>query len=305
MVFRILIISFLYLNFCYGQEAIEINQKFNSNKIYKYQIIRGEIDSRKPNQENLNIITDVTLKVKKEKKNIFHLSWTYENSTTQGVDFNLLDEKSKKQINIYKGFRIDFSINENGQLIEFLNFPECKSKLKEIMKNQYIESNSNYITESEISNFLIFLNDSMYSPEILISTYFPEINLFFSMNGENIDIKKTKIENAEIPNPFGGPSFNSIIETKTEKINDSNYIIVCQQSIEKKELNQKLEETFKNISKNTGKPFNDEDVQKFNIASSTKYEYNITEKIIAKIIYQKRINSKDIEKVQLLEIKLN
>lgn len=305
MILRIIIPCFLFLNFCQSQESIQIKQKFNPEKKYNYEIIRGQVDSKKPDFQNLKSVTDVFVLTKKEEENIFHFSWSYGDSKTEGIDFNLLDEKSKKQINIYKGLTIEIRINELGQILEFLNFDNLKSTLKEVMKNQYIMMNSdNEVSEIEISNYLNFFEDSISSPEILIPTYFPELNLFFSMNGEYVNTKKSSIENAEMSNPFGGPSFNSLIETKTENFKDYNYSIVSQQTIEKDELNSKLEETFKVISKKAGKEYNNNDIPNFNTDSSTKYIFNSKDQIISKIEYRKRISSQDTERIQLLEIKL-
>lgn len=301
----ILSISFLTSNNSNGQlkkiDQVELVQNFQLGTKYQYEVQRGKIDSRQPGSENIKSATEIEFNILTENNDIKECSWKYGLTKAIGVNPNQIDEQSKKLMNIYQGFEVKFTIDNRGIIQEITNFEECKIYIKNTFKLIY-ENDSNKMTQEQYNNMMETLKASYESPEILVSTYCPELTIFFAMFGEAIKSDSAKVSKSDLPNPFGGRNFPTNVSTKIQSIKDSIALIAVNQTILSNDFNSIMKETFIELSKLSEKPFNENEIPKMNMSTNTTYNYNFQIKSLNEVYTEKLIEVDDVKQIQTLKV---
>ena len=142
------------------------------------------------------------------------------------------------------------------------------------------------------------------SPEILISTYFPEIALYFNLYSQNL-ITGISIESEYFyPNPFGGEAFPIIGEIKIDSQTKKLLIIKNIEQAKQEEVNRIIKDMLEEMSKQGDSPIKKEEMPNFTVNSESYYYYDIKKKIINKVRLEKKIEISGITQTEILEVNL-
>ncbi len=304
------IVLLLFLNCDINVETIKLNkvaisQNFEIGKKYLYEIQREKIDSRKPGSEKIKSFTEVEFKILAQKKLFKECSWKYGTTKINGVNADQIDEQTKKMINIYKGLEVKFLIDKDGVIQEITNFEECKLILEtcfDEMIKIMISSSQTKITQEKVSNIKKSFKSTYESSEVLISTYCPELTVFFTIFGESFKPDSLYISHSDLPNPFGGRSFPTNITTKIDTVTDNFVLIKSNQIIPTTELNSIMKETIEKISTLSDKPVNGSKIPKFNLIINSTYNFNHKKNILEQVYSEKLIESDGVKQKQTIRV---
>lgn len=282
-------------------DTVKIIQDFQLGTKYQYEVQRGKIDSRKPGIENFKSSTDVEFCVLSHNKDVRECSWKYGSTKVIGINSDQIDEQSSKFMNVFQGMEVKFTIDNNAIIQEITNFEECNRYIENAFKQIY-ENTSKTMTPEQHTKIMGTLKATYETPEMLVSTYCPELTVFFSMFGESLKSDSVYISKSDLPNPFGGRSFPTNVTTKIERIEDNIAIISVEQTIPSKDLNSIMKETFIELSKLSEKPFNVNEIPKVNMKTYATFSYDIKKKSLNEISSEKHIETNDVKQTQTLKV---
>lgn len=287
----------------YGQtkkrNTVEIVQNFQTGKKYRYEVLRGNTDSRKPGNENIKSCTDVEFCIINKKKDIKECSWKYGQTKITGVNMDQLDEQARKQLNLYEGIEVKFLVDQNGTILEITNFEECKASVEKAFELLYSNTNR---TPEQYEKIKGALKSTFKTPEILVSTYCPELSVYFNMFGKTISSDSVVISHSELANPFGGRGFPTDVSTKIDEIRDNVAIISTRQTIPQQELKSIMKETFTELNKLSERPVKEEEIPEINITIFSTSYFDIQKKELKEVSLEKFTDVDDVKQTQTLKI---
>lgn len=280
--------------------VIELIQNFEPGKRFTLDIRKGKVDSRQPGTENMRSSTSVELSIKGNAQSREAI-WTYGPTVIVGGPPGKTDQQTQNLLNLYKGVQVKFRLDEQGQIQELTNFEECKKQLAKGMELTFANA-SRTITPEEKKQMTESLKPSFVSPDVLLGTYFPELQGYFSMFGAVLLSDSVYNSPAEIPNPFGGRSFPATQRTKVEEITNAVATISVQQIIPKEDLQSIMKETFIELAKSTGKPFEESEVPKVNFMAKSVFSYDYKNKVLKEVFTEKQIEADGVKQTQTLQV---
>jgi hypothetical protein len=281
--------------------TVEITQNFEIGKKYSYEIQRGKVDSRNPDLEKVKTSTFIEFSILAMNGEDKECSWKYGLTKVIGITPEMIDEQTKKLINIYEGIEVKFAIDKNGSIKKINNYEDCILSLEKAYKIIY-ENPANKQTPEQIDKILSMLKSSYATPEMMVSSYFPELNLFYNLFGETINSDSIYVSRSELLNPFGGRVLPTNVTTKTDSLTDNFIIISIDQSVPSNDLNAIMKETLMEMSKSTNRSFNENEVLKMKMSICTKFNYDRKNNLLTEVYSDKLIESNGTKQSQTLKI---
>lgn len=282
-------------------DKVEIVQNFKVGKSYKYEVQRGKVDSMKPETENVKSSTDVEFKVLNKKDSFKECSWKYGSTKIIGISSDQIDEQNRKMLNIHQGIEVKFLIDKSGTIQEIINYEECKTYIENRFKLIF-DNAANKTTPEQLEKIISALKYSYETPEILVSTYCPELIAFFTMFGETVKSDSIYISQSDLPNPFGGRSFPTNVTTKIDSVADNIAIISVRQIIPSEDLNSIMKETFIELSKQSDKPFSENDIPKMNMKTCSTFNFDYKKNVLKEVYAEKLIEADGVKQTQTLKV---
>jgi len=281
-----------------------IESHFKTEKTYHFTVKRAKIDSREPMSKDLAQLTQIEASFTQHDK-FMKCVWKYGETKATGSEYLIsrVGPEYNELINIYRGFEIEVLFDPYYGGIELLNY----EKMKENIKDGLLKIYNNQITTID-SATMVLLNQQLeptYStPEMLLSIYFPEITLYFSLYSR-IFTKGVGIKSEySYPNPFGGEAFPIIGKMSIDSANSNTLIIKNKEEAKQEEVNRILKNTLEKMSMLGTAPIDKEEMPDFTLISESYFYYDIQNKIINKVLLEKRIEVSGITQTEILEINL-
>ncbi|MDD4210163.1 MAG: hypothetical protein PHI52_07500 [Bacteroidales bacterium] len=299
LIYFLILISFT----TYGQN-FKIESNFKTEKTYKFTVKRAKIDSKKAIIKDLAQLTQIEA-VFTQSGTLLKCVWKYGDTKVVGPKdiISQIGPEYNELFNIYKGIEIEVLFDPNNGGIELLNY----NKMKENIKNGLLKIYKNQMTKIDSATMAIInqqLEPTYSSPEILISTYFPEIALYFNLYSQNL-ITGISIESEYFyPNPFGGEAFPIIGEIKIDSQIKKLLIIKNREQAKQEEVNRIIKDMIEEMSKQGDSPIKKEEIPNFTVNSESYYYYDIKKKIINKVKLEKKIEISGITQTEILEVNL-
>ncbi|MEM6298870.1 MAG: hypothetical protein AAF740_09305, partial [Bacteroidota bacterium] len=143
---------------------------------------------------------------------------------------------------------------------------------------------------ADIQPLIEHLKTTYSTPELLISTYFPEVIIYFAPYGLMIKEGDTLITNHEYPSPFGGRNipFNGQIELEK---NNNEITLIKSIEVADSSIGEVFRETLGQIPD-------------FDLRIETIYSYNESQSIITKVRQEKYVEINEDRQVKTLEINI-
>ncbi len=283
---------------------IFIQQNFKPNKKYILEIIRSKTDSKEPQMASAGLVTTVELEVLTKEKSLFReCSWKYGATKFLGIPPESIDEKTLKMVNSYKGMDVRFLVDEKGVFQSLTNYSECKASIEKSFQ-LYSDLGAKPQSPEEFKKMMEALSPSYDNPEILISTYCPEIDLYFFLFGQTLNADSVYQEKTELANPFGGSTFPSVSIAKVEDVTSDIAYLSVKQIIEDEDLKRIMQETFKQFAQNSSKPFDEREIPQMNMSTSTLFTFDKKNNIMKEVLGEKFIETGDRKQIQRLKVVL-
>lgn len=301
---RTLICILIIITFsAYGQNY-KIESNFETGKTYKFTIKRAKIDSREPMTKDLAQLTELEATFTEQDKKL-KCVWKYGKTKAVGPEqlISQIGTEYNEMFNLYRGFEIVVLFDPYLGGIELLNYEQMKQNIKngllKVYKNQMTKIDS---TTMSLINQQI---EPTYSTsEILLSTYFPEIGLYFNLYAQNftdgIGVKSEYF----YPNPFGGDPFPIVGEIAVDSKDGDVLIIKNEEKANQEEVNRILKEMVERMSSLGNAPIKKEEMPDFTLNSNSKFFYDLKLKLINKVMLEKIIEVTGITQTETLEINL-
>ncbi len=299
-----LICILILISFSAWSQNYIIESNFEIEKIYRFTVKRGNIDSRKPITKDLALLTEVeaTFILQDDRLKCF---WKYGESKAVGPD-KLISEIEPEYIemfNLYRGIEIEIIFDPFLGGIKLLNY----SQLKQNVKNVFLKTYNNKMTKID-SATMSFINQQIEptfsTPEILLSTYFPEIGLYFNLYAKNFTDGIGMKAVSTYSNPFDGKPFPVEGEFNIDSIDENVLIIKYEEKGNQEEINRIAKETIEKLSKLGKSQIRNEEMPNFKLNSQSKYFYDLKLKLITKVILEKITEVTGITQTVTLEINL-
>ncbi len=287
----------------YGQSYV-IESNFTTDKTYRITVKRAKLDSRKPWTKDLAQMTDIEAIFTQQDKNL-KCVWKYGDTKAIGPEqvISHIGSDYIDLFNLYRGYEIELIFNPSTGEIKLANYEQIKQKLRDGTLKIY----NNPMTKIDSSGLLLViqqLEPTFSTPEILLSSYFPEIVLYFNLYGVSISKRFGMKSEYFYPNPFGGDPFPVIGEISIHSKNRNTLIIKNEETANQEEVNRILKEMIERISKLRDSSNQKEELPEFKLYVKSRYFYDLKQKLISKVMLEKIIEATGITQTETLEITL-
>ncbi len=301
---RTLIYIIILISFTAYSQDYKVESDFKTEKTYQLTVKRAKIDSREPMTKDLAQLTQIEATFTHQDKRLKCI-WKYGETKAVGPEqlISQIGPEYNEMINLYQGFEIEVLFDPNLGGIKLLNY----AQMKEIIKNGFLKVFSNKMTKIDSATMVLInqqLEPTYSTSEILLSTYFPEIELYFNLYSQSFTKGIGVKSEYSYPNPFGGESFPVVSEIGIDSKEGNVLVIKNTETANQEEVNRILKEMVENMSKLGDSPIKKEEMPDFTLNSNSKYFYNLNLKLINKVMLEKIIEASGITQTEILEVNL-
>jgi len=288
----------------FGQ-SYKIEGDFKFDKKYNFTISRAEVDSRDPIMtEDHEVVTQITVEFEEFEDNIKCI-WTYGGTKVvgPGVIDSLVNSEHNVMINIYKGFTIEFLINQQGKYIKLLNYEELKKNIVDGFVKMF-----NYqrpgIDSASIASVFEIVRPTFENEEVLISTYFGDIPLYFDLFGQSFK-KRVEVKSVNTyPNFYNGRLFSIQGKIKIDKKKGELLVLKKTEELIGEDAARIIREHIEMLNRNSYESIKSEEASNSTLNYETFYYYNLDEKMFEKATLKKILRIGKITKTEILKIEL-
>lgn len=282
----------------------KIESNFTIDKVYHFTVKRAKIDSREPMSKDLATLTQIEATFT-QFDSLLKCNWKYGDTKTTGPEniISQLGPEYNNMLNLYKGIEIEILFDPNRGGIELLNF----KKMQDNIGNSFINLYNDPLTKMDSGAMALVIEQLIptYStPEMLLSSYFPEIQVYFSMYGQTYSRRSINKSEFTYPNPFGGESFPVVYESKIDSKKKNFMAIKTVQQTNNDDVNRIIKETIEKLSKLGDSPISKDEMPNFTLNGESYCFYRIKNKIIELTTSEKRIVVAGITQTEILEVDL-
>ena len=299
---RIFIYILTLIAFTAFSQDYKIESEFETGKPYQFEVKRSKFDSRDPMTKDLAQLTQIEATFT-QQDTMLKCVWKYGETKAVGPEhiISQIGSANNELFNIYRGIEIEILFNPHLGGIELLNYEEMKQNIK----NGLLKVYKNQMTKID-SATMAFINQQIeptYStPDLLLSTYFPEIGLYFNLYSQSFS-EGDKIKSlGSYPNPFGGDPFPVVSEIGIESKEENVLLIKNEESANQEEVNRIIKEFVARMSSLGNSPVKKEDIPDFTLNSVSKCHYDLNLKLINKVMYERVIEISEIKQIETLEV---
>lgn len=303
---RTLIYILTFITFSAYSQNYKIESNFKTGKTYQYTIKRSKIDSREPLSENFALVTEIKARFTKQDKGL-KCVWKYGKTKAVGPEklISQIGPEHNELYNIYRDFEIEILFDPNLGEIELLNYEEMKQNIQ----NSLLKVYNNKMTKIDSATMVLInqqLEPTYSTPEKLLSTYFPEIDLYFSLYSQEFTEGMAITSEYFYPNYFGGDSLPVVSEITVDSKDADILIIKNEEKTNQEEVNRIVKEMIEEMSKLGDDPIKEEELSNVTLNFNSKYLYfyNLKLKLINKVIFKKIIEVDGITQTEITEINL-
>lgn len=301
---KTLICILTLLSFTACSQDFKIESDFKTDKTYHFTIKRAKVDPSNPLPKDLAQLTQVEATFTQKDKRL-KCVWKYGETKAVGLEnvITQIGPEYNELLNIYRGIEIEVLFDPYIGGIELLNYV----KMKENIKNGLLKVYNNPKTKIDSATMALInqqLEPTYSSPGILLSTYFPEIELYFNLYSLNFTKGIVVKSEYYYPNPFGGEPFPVVGEIGIDSKVGNVLVVKNVEHANQKEVNRILKDMVEKMSKLGDSPINKEEIPDFTLDIESTYFYDLNNKLINKVQLEKKIEASGITQTNILEVKL-
>ncbi len=297
---KILIFILILLSYSASSQDNKIDSDFKTDITYHFTVEESEFTSGDEEEtKDFSLLKYIDVSFTNVDTGIVCV-WKYKEEKAVSKN-KILDNSIFSSI---KGFEVEISFNPQQGEIVLLNYEKMKGDIK-----NYLIASYNILNQTGPSVIQIIENqivETCSTPEDLLSTYFPEINLYFELYTQNIKYGVELIKEDSFPNPFkyGGEPFPIHIETIIGDSIENTIVVKKVESTKREETDSIIYEMGKSMIKPGGSPLKIESLPKFTFNIVTNYYYDRTLKLINRITYNKVVDVNGNTESKTLELNL-
>lgn len=301
---KLFICLFTLISLTANSQEYKIENNFKTGKTYHYTVKRAKIDSREPMSKDMAQLTQIEATFSKTNKGLLCV-WKYgESEAIVPEEYrSFIGPEYKELFNLYRGFEIKVLLDPENGGAELQNYAETKENIM----NSLLKVYKNKMTKID-SATMVLINQQIaptYStPEILLSSYFPEIALYFNLYSRIFKTGYGIKYESFYPNPIGGEAIPVFGEMKIDTVKNNILVIQTKEQPNQEEVNRIMKDMLEKMSKKGDSPIKREDIPAFTLKTESSYYYDLRKKIINKVEYKKIVTTSGISQTDILEINL-
>jgi hypothetical protein len=301
---KTLIYILLLISYSACSQGYKIECDFKTEKTYKFTVKRAKIDSREPMTKDLAQLTEIEASFTQEDYRLICV-WKYGETKAVGPEqlISQIEPEHIEMFNLYRGFEIEISFDPYFGGIELLNYEQ----MKENIKNGFLKVYNNQMTEIDSATMILIdeqIEPTYSTPEILLTTYFPEIELYFNVYSLYFSEEISMKSEYSYPNPYGGDPFPVHGEISVESKEGNILILKNEETADQEEVNRILKEMVVKMSKLGDSPINEEEIPDFTLNAKSRYFYDIELKLINKVMLEKIVEVSGFTQTEIIEVNL-
>ena len=288
---------------CYAQlpgkkiEVLVIQPRFRPGNTYQLEVQKGKADSRKPGSEKMIESTDVELKVVSGKNGFSKCCWKYGSSRIVGFDPAGLDKKTRKLLDMMKGLEVRFVIDASGSMVTMSNYKECRKNIERSYQALFDYASSDAEARKKV---LDVIRPTTATP-LLIGTYCPDLNIYFSLFGEVLNTDSTYVIHSDMPNPLGGDDFPATLTTRVDSVTDPIAFISKRQSIKDEDLKAYVQQILTKFKSGDDK---DSTAVNMNMSTLTRFNFDYKVDMLREVYAERHIEADNVKQVQTYRVTL-
>lgn len=279
----------------------QIESAFESGKSYPFEVKRSKFTSANSEMEDVYLVTDVISTFSRKGPKLI-CSWKYGNTHVDAPQ-DLIRQIAPEYIemfNIYRGFQLELLFDPIHGGIELENYEQMRKNIKTALLKIYSNAKTN-ISLSDLNAMEQYLESTFSTPELLMSSYFPEVLLYFQLYAQKFTDGKTIESKQFYPNPWGGKRILADSKFKVFEKNGNILNLQNEQEVNKEDLKRTFMKIRENINK-VGNGTGEYKIPAFDLSIDSDYFYDLERKLITKIIHEKMIFIDGVEQIEYLEI---
>lgn len=286
-----------------SQDEVALTQEFAVGKTYSFEIMRGREDSRSPGSHGISIVTSAIAKIKAGQENKRIVTFEYGESRIEGIDIPAeLSEQFKSQ-ELYKGISISLIVDNEGNFYGLSSYESAKKQLEQAMIKMY-ESKDTKIDKVAFDRIRQQLAATYDTEEKLLDMYFPELSIYFNTFGNSFTKDEPQVFAYKAINPFGGEPFPVSTKVTYDETEGPIAIIRSTETIEPADLNRVMISTFKKIKNSGSQPFNENEIPKFNMITTSVIRYDTKRNLLISVSMNKKVTAENVEENTITEIRM-
>lgn len=269
-----------------SNSKIEIIQEFEIGKTYNYKIQKSR-EEPIGNTQLLGLpVLNVSLEIASLNDSSNICSWNYGNLTIPQDNTKPYNEEIET---IFNGISLKFTVNLKGTFKELTNYEDAVIGLETMFLKRGRLTNVDF-DEDNYKETIEAISFTYKTPDLLLSSHFEELPIFFSLFGEIIDMESINIDSLEMPEGISNEHQKGIALTWIKEINHPTIQIIQKRIFQKETLNEFIKFALENLPNNVDKIKELESLEDGGVTIQINYIYNYVDKIMTKVESIKTVN---------------
>ncbi|MEP1033073.1 hypothetical protein [Ekhidna sp.] len=284
-----------------AQDNVVLTQRFNIGETYRFEIIRGNEDSRNPSSKDAFSITSASATVENGIDGNRIVKFQYGETRMVGIEMPPDVLEQFKSQDVYYGIELSLIVDSEGIFYELENYSSAKDQLEKAMMKIYTGRSFDEATINKIKRQLATTYET---EEKLIDTYFPELSIYFNAFGNTYTIGEVQQYEYETTNPFGGEPFPIQSKLELEEMDGMIAVIRGKETIRPDDLNRVLKSTFRKLAESNRQGFDEREIPEFTMESTTEMKYDTASNKLFYVSVVKNINASGVSQKITTRIKM-
>lgn len=288
-------------------QTYTIEAKFKLDTVYNFTVKRAKISSQNPATKDLSQLTQITTKFTRLDENELRFLWKYGETKAMMETTDITSQIGSdyvELINLYKNFELELSLDKQTGEIKLLNYGKMKDNLANSFTKMYANKATADIDSTQSIQIMKQLEATYSTPSLLLATYFPEIDLYFSLYLNTLEKNAVYDYEGLYPNPFGGEAFPVKGKVVIESVEKDTLKVKDTSKIEDEDVNRILKDIFERMTEEQNRSLDKEEIPTFTFDSVSHFHYNLNEKVVIKALSKKINKTSDVTQTQILEVSL-
>jgi|JI10StandDraft_1071094.scaffolds.fasta_scaffold205002_2 hypothetical protein len=295
------IVTLFILNCTHAQDSIvapliiDVRQQFKEGQEYHFEITQGMFDSSKGESGHSNMITDVIMKVTRDKDDNIICSWNYGRTESLDAEGQATVSPDEDVLDLYKGLTVEIEVDDFGSFVDLNNYEACKYHF-DVAFERFLRYYRPDYSEDQLNEVLVLMEETYSSPVSMISGLLTEIDCYYSMFSSTLNTDSIYTYIAGNNENYLGVEINTTTTVVVKSIENNVAYIEVEQSVSKESL-----EDMKNAILSYSSSQESQEMailENLNVYSVVTYAFDIVENKIREFYFEKTVTENGKSKVK-------
>lgn len=300
------LVTVFILNSTHAQDSIvapliiDVRQQFKEGQEYHFEITQGMFDSSKGESGHSNMITDVIMKVTRDKDDNIICSWNYGRTESLDAEGQATVSPDEDVLDLYKGLTVEIEVDDFGSFVDLNNYEACKYHF-DVAFERFLRYYRPDSSEDELNEILVLMEETYSSPVSMITGLLPEIDCYYSIFSSTLNADSVYTYSASNDEKYLEVEIYTTTTVEVKSIENNLAYIEVEQSVSKESV-EDLENailSYSSIQDSQEMAI----IENLNVYSVVTYEFDIVENKIREFYSEKTVTENGKSKVKSRRLK--